>query len=437
MKKQLKEYIDSLDPSITDYRTIVRYVEERWGEEAVPILVELLADERKRYFRKAERASLLMQVSQDLEEAQTIEQKLRSIAGGLSGLRTGKQGAEDVHAFDGFAIYSKDEDGNILTRLQWGTVHDNPAEIFVEKRWGEIVKKGSPPYLAVSFMRGAGALVCYGSVEMLERDLDFLIAYGRMAGREVSRFWKYDSSLRGRDHEKQLLEDLGIIGILCHELMRPLTPLMGFSQVIYDESIRIIDLLNYDEARKLITYYHNKVLGRVEAMTKTVNTLLHFARIEAGKYKPKYEEYKLNKQILSLIHEIMEETTEENKQFSTYLSNDTAVVYGDPYLLTVSVENILQNALRHGEEGEIEVKTFLENGRAGITVENRGRIENIEEVFHTYKTTHEYRGGTGLGMSIVKRFIEVQNGSIDVENISDSGENLVRVTLTLPLPSGT
>jgi signal transduction histidine kinase len=172
-------------------------------------------------------------------------------------------------------------------------------------------------------------------------------------------------------------------------------------------------------------------------MTKTVNTLLHFARIEAGKYKPKYEEYKLNKQILSLIHEIMEETTEENKQFSTYLSNDTAVVSGDPYLLTVSVENILQNALRHGEEGEIEVKTFLENGRAGITVENRGRIENLEEVFHTYKTTHEYRGGTGLGMSIVKRFIEVQNGSIDVENISDSGENLVRVTLTLPLPSGT
>jgi len=432
MKKQIRDYLDSLDPALTDFRSVVRHVEERWGREAVPVFVELLADERSRYYRKANRAALLMHVSQELEEAQTIDRKLGAISDGLSGTYTEGKEADYNLSLDGFAVYSKDEDGNILTRLQRGRVHDNPGEIFVENKWGIVIKRRTPAYAAISLMGGSGALVCYGDAEMLEENLDFLVAYGRMVSREVSRFWKYNTALQDQNHEKQLLEDLGIIGILCHELMRPLTPIMGFSQVIYDETIRIIDLLNYDEARKLITYYHNKVLGRVEAMTKTVKTLLHFARIEAGKYKPKHEEYKLNEQILELSHAIMEETTEEKKQVTTSLSEETETVSGDPYLLTVSIENILQNAVRHGEEGNIQVKTFKEGGKAVILVENRGKIENIEEVFHTYKTTKEYRGGTGLGMSIVKRFVEVQNGNVGVENISADGKDLVRVVLTLP-----
>jgi K+-sensing histidine kinase KdpD len=95
------------------------------------------------------------------------------------------------------------------------------------------------------------------------------------------------------------------------------------------------------------------------------------------------------------------------------------------------LENVLNNAVKHSEPGTIEIVTRWERKHVVIAVTNSGKVDRINEVFHVYKTSKEYSGGTGLGMSIVKRFIEVQGGSVSMANLSEDGVDKVKTTISL------
>lgn len=402
------------------------------GESGIVEAFSLLWKEHLELKGRVNRYDLRRLVSEKLREAEDSETKKAIILKGLCGsynkeLGFEKKGAFRPLAFPGAGLFLVDPDGDLIELARIGRIALPSSFTLENTKELTIVQSDNQKeyYGLIPLLDGKAVLICRGDDKTIGQETAFLSYYGRMAERELYGIFEYE---RGQ----KLMEDIGIIGILCHELMRPLTPIKGFSQVIYDEFQKILDLLNYNEEKKLIEYYHGKITAKVEDMTKILKTLLHLARIESGKYDVRQEEYDLNNQIIRIGHGVIEDSTEEGKSFRYALSDKTDEIIADSYLFSVSLENVLTNAVRHGKSGAVDVITWLEAGGITVLVINPGWIDDIDEAFQMYKTTKAYSGGTGLGMSIVKRFMEVQGGKVDITNKKRGAQKFVETRLFLP-----
>jgi signal transduction histidine kinase len=101
------------------------------------------------------------------------------------------------------------------------------------------------------------------------------------------------------------------------------------------------------------------------------------------------------------------------------------------------VLNLLSNAAKFTEKGEIKVAAWQENGNLKLTVSDTGigmKKEALDYIFEEFRqadmsSTRRY-GGTGLGLAIVKRFINLMGGEIDVESEVGKGS---KFTITIPM----
>jgi len=405
---------------------------EQEGPSGLAKLINGLKEQNSTLHRDVTRIRLRRYVSGRMTGLELLEEKAdlitRALCDGCAGDIAGYYGGDPgdyLVGCEAAGLYLEDEDGNHFASAEHGDMGSNPGIFFA----GE---EELPDYFVMPILKGKGVLVCRGREVDWEREKDFLLAYAGMVSRELTGILAHEKALREEEHEQKLLKDIGIIGILCHELMKPLTPIRGFTKIMYDEFIRIIDLLNYEEEKKLVSYYYGKVNSKTEKMIKTIKTLLHFARIESGSYQGKKELFRLNETIREIGDALLEESTEEGKQFRYFLHESADEITADPDLASVSVENIMVNALRHGEDGPVDVITETESGRVCVRLRNRGRISEIDEIFNAYKTTKAYAGGTGLGMPIVKTFTEVQGGEVLVRNVEREGTSFVEVEIFLP-----
>jgi two-component system nitrogen regulation sensor histidine kinase NtrY len=107
----------------------------------------------------------------------------------------------------------------------------------------------------------------------------------------------------------------------------------------------------------------------------------------------------------------------------------------DERLLSRALRNLLENAVRASRDrGEVSVEVGTENGTIAIDVADRGpgvRAEDMSRIFEPYFST--YDSGTGLGLPIARRIIEVHGGSIVASNRAGGG---LAVRITLPLHDG-
>jgi signal transduction histidine kinase len=99
--------------------------------------------------------------------------------------------------------------------------------------------------------------------------------------------------------------------------------------------------------------------------------------------------------------------------------------------------NLLSNAAKFTEKGEIKVAAWQENGNVKLIVSDTGigmKKEALDHIFEEFrqaeKTTASQYGGTGLGLAIVKRFINLMGGDIGVESEVGKGS---KFTITIPI----
>ena len=104
-------------------------------------------------------------------------------------------------------------------------------------------------------------------------------------------------------------------------------------------------------------------------------------------------------------------------------------------MITQSLKNIINNALIHGpEQGAVDIKVRLIDQNILISVIDQGGgipKETLEKIFDKfYRGTKTKKGGLGLGLSIAQRFVQLNEGNIEAQNLSPQG---FMVTITLPL----
>ena len=207
-----------------------------------------------------------------------------------------------------------------------------------------------------------------------------------------------------------------------HELKTPLTIIKGELEIALRKD-RSID--EYKQSLKTS-------LEEVVVIEQTINDLLFLAKNEKDLINNNMEE-------ILYFDEIIDESINEIKNFSKlhqieikFELIDTVEFKGYSNLLKIAIKNILKNAIQFSHKNSLViVKSYKENGYFNISIQDFGiGIEKneqdkiFEKFYRTDKSRNKNSGGTGLGMSIVKKIIDIHKGNIKIESFENIGTTI-------------
>jgi len=215
------------------------------------------------------------------------------------------------------------------------------------------------------------------------------------------------------------------ISSISHELRTPLTAITGWGEtLIYtegldNESKRGIDIM-LKEARRL---------------TKMVEEMLEFTRIEDGRFTLNIEQIDISAELEDAIFAFRELLHQDEISFDYHNDiYDIPNISGDPNRLKQVFFNIFDNALKYGREGKrIEVYIGLIDEQIVITIRDFGpgvpedEIENLTMKF--YKGSNSKERGSGIGLAVCEEIIKYHGGRLELSNANGGG---FLVTIVLP-----
>jgi PAS domain S-box-containing protein len=217
--------------------------------------------------------------------------------------------------------------------------------------------------------------------------------------------------------------------VMSHELRTPLNAIIGYE-----------DLLDAEVAGPLTTKQREH-LGRIRSgagqLLGLINQILSLARIEAGKEEIYLEPVDLGglaAEARSLMDAIAQQ---KGLTLSTSLPPEPVYSETDAGKVRQILMNLLGNALKFTDEGEVELSVEVENGMAALRVRDTGPgipDEFIERVFEPFVQADlsqtRRHGGTGLGLAVSRELARLLGGDITVHSLPGSGSTF---TLTLPV----
>lgn len=211
---------------------------------------------------------------------------------------------------------------------------------------------------------------------------------------------------------------------MSHELRTPLNAIIGFSQILMAKS----------DTSETIKGFVEKIMISGKSLLSLVNTILDFSKIEAGKMDFHPEWFNLSV-LLNEVQSIYEPLLIKKRLNCTVETNDIGSVFGDAQLIKQVLVNLIANAVKFSPyEGKITL-SFCDDGthiQIAIADEGDGFPSNkLNELFEPFsqlsnaKTVDE--AGTGLGLMIVKKIVELHAGALKAENIDPKGAKIVIV----------
>jgi signal transduction histidine kinase len=217
---------------------------------------------------------------------------------------------------------------------------------------------------------------------------------------------------------------------MSHELRTPLNAVIGFSEVLLD---RMFGEINAKQEE-----YLNDILVSGRHLLSLINDILDLAKIEAGRMELDLEEFDLAPAIDNALVLIRERATRKGLTLDTRLDGRLGRVRGDQRKIKQVLLNLLSNAVKFTPEGgHIEVRAARVDGHAEIAVSDTGIgiapedqeavFEEFRQVGTDYTKKHE---GTGLGLTLSRKFVELHGGRIWVKSQPGEGSTF---TFTIPV----
>ncbi len=230
---------------------------------------------------------------------------------------------------------------------------------------------------------------------------------------EVVERERLEVALRETDRRKD-----EFLAILAHELRNPLAPIMN--------ALHLMRLSRFEDSELL---WCRDVIGRqVEYLIRLVDDLLDVSRITQGKIKLKKEPIDLESVVTRAI-EIMRPLLESrNHELTVELPDEPVMIDGDLTRLAQVVGNLLSNAAKYTEdEGKILLQVECEGeadaGEALIRVKDSGAgipralLPKVFDLFTQVEhTLDRAQGGLGIGLALVRRLVEMHDGSVTAES---------------------
>lgn len=207
--------------------------------------------------------------------------------------------------------------------------------------------------------------------------------------------------------------------IASHDLKEPLRGISNYAQFLIEDYSKTLDV---EGRERLVT-----IQRLIQRMEELLNSLLHYSRVER---------VELNQSDLELTQVVQEALDQlqgrlQGEHVQVHLPQSLPLVRGDRTQLTEVFTNLLSNALKYNDKAEKWVEVGVQNpingeppifyvrdNGIGISPEHR---EKVFEIFRRLHTRDAYGGGTGAGLTIVKKIIERHGGRIWVDSTVGNG----------------
>jgi signal transduction histidine kinase/CheY-like chemotaxis protein len=241
-------------------------------------------------------------------------------------------------------------------------------------------------------------------------ELSLLRALAERASDELGRLASARELARERDRGRELaelkqraeeasLEKTRFLAAASHDLRQPLHAVGIFASTLAEQ---VRDPAARDTVEKLET--------SVAALRDMMTKLLDLSRIDAGAVKPEIGAFDVEPLVLRLVGEF--EGAARAKGLRLRAETSPAVVASDPVLLGRIVSNLLANAVRYTDAGEVVARTRTDGDEVEIEIEDTGPgipEDRRRQVFEEFVRLHDRQGedGLGLGLSIVERLAKL------------------------------
>jgi cell cycle sensor histidine kinase DivJ len=221
------------------------------------------------------------------------------------------------------------------------------------------------------------------------------------------------------------------LATMGHELRTPLNAIIGFSEMIVQEDVLMVDAARRKEYAQLINDSGQHLLS-------VVNGILDMSKMESGNFEISPEPFAPRAALLNCCNLLALKARENGIDLVTRVPENLPDVTGDPRAFKQIALNLVANAVKFTERGgTVTVSAAVEGSRlmlritdtgVGIADDDLKRIGNpFFQAGKTYQRKHE---GTGLGLSIVKGLVGLHNGEITVQSKVDEGTTVI---VALPL----
>jgi two-component system phosphate regulon sensor histidine kinase PhoR len=213
---------------------------------------------------------------------------------------------------------------------------------------------------------------------------------------------------------------------VSHELRTPLTAIKGFTETLEEDAD--------PDAR----HYLHIIKRNTDRLINIINDLLLLSQLEETGMKLELERVDLADMIENVMRVFDQAIREKGLKLSVAVDDKLPLIKGDAFKLEQFFINLLDNAIKYTESGEVHVVLSRgDEGSVTIEVQDTGigiPSEDLPRVFERFYVVDKSRskkvGGTGLGLSIVKHIVLLHNGRIDIKSTPGKG-----TTVSVRLPS--
>jgi signal transduction histidine kinase len=207
---------------------------------------------------------------------------------------------------------------------------------------------------------------------------------------------------------------------MSHELRTPLAAILGYAELMQEgfyeaQGPKSLDALT-------------RIRSNGKHLLGLINTVLDIAKIESGQFSLNLAEYALSS-VVETVRAATESLAETKRiALMTHVPRSLPVGFGDEQRLTQVLLNLVGNAIKFTDTGEVRITAKTENGHFAVSVADTGpgipadQLTRVFEQFHQVDNSNtKKKGGTGLGLAIAKQIVEMHGGRVWAESEPGKG----------------
>lgn len=212
-----------------------------------------------------------------------------------------------------------------------------------------------------------------------------------------------------------------LVANVSHDLRSPLASVQGYLETILLKDPQ----LSAEERKRFLKIIHTNVVR----LSTLVNELFELSRLEARQTEPHLEPISLGELVQDVVVKFQPQAKERRISLGASSPPVLAFVEADIGMIERVLSNLIENALRYTpEQGQVQVTLAAENGIVNVRVCDTGYgipAQDLPHVFDRFyrvdKSRSRHSGGSGIGLAIVKRILEMHQSNIVVESSSPAG----------------
>jgi signal transduction histidine kinase len=215
-------------------------------------------------------------------------------------------------------------------------------------------------------------------------------------------------------HKSQFLANMS------HELRTPLNAILGYAELILDNI--------YGDMPQRMRGVLERVQSNGKHLLGLINDVLDLSKIEAGQLTLSLDDYSIGDVVQNVVTLVEPLATEKSLALTVDLPGDLPTAHGDQRRLTQVLLNLVGNAIKFTDSGEVAIKAAARNGAYTLSVRDTGpgiapadQSKIFEEFQQADSSSTKTKRGTGLGLSIARRIVTMHGGQIWVESAPGSG----------------